>query len=654
MAAGIQTQYLDLTTSPAEDFYQFVNGGWLSQTRIPPDRGSWGSFHELNKQTDDDVLALLREALATPGPDPNLAARLYETAMDTRSIDQAGISPLEPWLSEIRSTPAHAALPGLIGRLNAIGMDALLSFSVGPDMADSRRYTGYLEAPPLGLPERDYYLSDDEKSASIREAYRHYIHRILTRELRMSGAEAEEASHAVLHLETELARHMIPKEERRQVEKLYNPFTADQLAEAHPEWDWQAYWNAMVPTPITRVIVTEPAYLQFLFSRLAAFPLSHIRYYLSFTLVHRSASFAHAALETDRFELMEKKLQGIEQMRPREERVVKVVNQSLGESLGQLYVARHFPARAKEQALEMVGDIIAAFRQRISTLTWMSEETKAYALEKLASFRVKIGYPDQWETYPGLTLQSAEEGGTYLGSMLAVAAWRWQRDAGRIDQPVDREEWFMAPQVVNAYYHPLLNEIVFPAAILQPPFFDWQADAAVNYGGIGAVIGHEITHGFDDQGSRFDKTGNLHEWWSEQDRTRFQTLTARLIEQADSYFPLDDLPVNGTYTLGENIADLGGLSVAYDALQLYYARHGRPAPIDGFTPEQRFFMSWATVWRTQIRPEALRTQILTDPHPPGMYRAVAAPSNLDSFYSAFSVAPGSPLYRKPDERVRIW
>jgi predicted metalloendopeptidase len=341
-------------------------------------------------------------------------------------------------------------------------------------------------------------------------------------------------------------------------------------------------------------------------------------------------------------------------MRPRSERIVRVINQSLGELLGQLFVSEHFPPSAKDTALEMTGDIVEAFRKRILKLEWMSEPTRQYAVEKLSAFRVKIGYPDAWKDFSGLQINGVERGGNYLGNMISVVEWNQRKDAARIGKQVDREEWFMPPQMVNAYYNPMFNEIVFPAAILQPPFFDWEADAAVNYGGIGAVIGHEITHGFDDQGSRFDKEGNLSEWWSLEDRERFTNLTKQLIDQFDAYSPFEDLSLNGTFTLGENIADLGGLSVAYDALQLYYLRHGRPGPIGGFTPEQRFFISWATVWRTKIRPEALRNQIKTDPHPPGLYRAVAAPSNMDSFYHAFQIIPGSKWFRPQEDRIKIW
>ena len=413
-------------------------------------------------------------------------------------------------------------------------------------------------------------------------------------------------------------------------------------------------FKEMRVAPPERIIVTEPQYFNFLNEYLKSVSTEVICQYLTFLTIHHAAPFTQAILEEAQFDLYSKILEGVKQMKPRKERVVKVVNQLLGEALGHLFVLKYFPETAKTTALEMVGDIIEAFKNRINHLEWMSHETKRYALEKLEAFDVKIGYPDKWKEYIGLELKPASEEGNYLENLLLVAGWNFKRDMSRIGQQVDREEWFMAPQVVNAYYNPLFNEIVFPAAILQPPFFDWQADAAVNYGGIGAVIGHEITHGFDDQGSRFDKQGNLNEWWTSEDRARFHELTQQLIQQFDTYFPFEDLAVNGTFTLGENIADLGGLSVAYDALQLYYKRHGKPESIDGFSPDQRFFMSWATVWRTKIRPEALRHQIKTDPHTPGIYRAVAAPSNLNSFYDAFNINPQSPWYRRQEDRIKIW
>jgi len=654
MAKGINTEFLDKDIPPGEDFYQFVNGGWMRTTEIPSDRSTWGSFHELSKNTDARVLAILEKELSIPGPAENKAARMFESGMDTQAIEAARLSPLVKLFDRVESLVSIEKLPGVLGYLAAKGFGAIIHFSVHPDLGNSNRYAAYIEVANLGLPEREFYLEDNEKAEQIRKKYMDYIAQLLQSEANYTPSQSKEAANAILTFEKELAARIMTKEERRQIDKLYNPHTIDQLRSLMPLWDWDSFFNEMEVSDPERLIVTEPIFCDYLNSMLPTLSLTTIKHYLTFLLIHHAAPYAHSAIEQAHFDLYARTLEGTENMRPRQERLVKVINQNMGELLGQLFVTKHFPTVAKETALEMTSDIVEAFRNRISSLEWMSQSTKDYALEKLESFKVKIGYPDKWKDYSALDIRTPAEGGSYLENMIAIVNWNLKRDETRIGKEVDRKEWFMAPQVVNAYYNPMFNEIVFPAAILQPPFFDWEADAAVNYGGIGAVIGHEITHGFDDQGSRFDKEGNLNEWWTNEDRERFQVLTTQLIKQFDGYFPFEDLSVNGTFTLGENIADLGGLSVAYDALQLYYKRHGKPDKIDGFTPEQRFFMSWATVWRTKIRPEALRNQIKTDPHPPGMYRAVAAPSNMDSFYHAFQIKEGSKWHRNEDERIKIW
>ncbi len=654
MARGINHEFLDENTHPGEDFYQFVNGGWMRNTKIPADRGSWGSFHELSKNTDHKVVEILQEELKTPGPALNKAARLFESGMDNVGIEKAGLSALGEQFEEIDSIANHGQLPTLIGSLTASGLGVFIEFSVHPDLGDSKKYAAYLEPANLGLPEREYYLDQDEKAVDIRKKYLLYLTHLLSKEANLPEKEANEKANTFLAVETELASHLMSKEDKRQIDKLYNPHSTEELKQLMPQWNWDTYFRGMNVIMPSRIIVTEPAYFSFLNSFLHSVDIEVIRQYTKCMLIHQSAPYAHATLEESNFDLYGRVLEGVESMKPRNERIVKIVNHTLGEALGELFVSKHFPPDAKTTAIEMVADIVAAFENRIQHLEWMSEPTKKYAIEKLASLVVKIGYPDTWKDYSALDIQQGEGAGNYLRNIISIARWKFQKDTERIDQPVNKDEWFMAPQVVNAYYNPMFNEIVFPAAILQPPFFDWEADAAVNYGAIGAVIGHEITHGFDDQGSRFDKDGSLNEWWTPQDRERFEALTKQLIEQFDGYFPFDDLSLNGTFTLGENIADLGGLSVAYDALQRYISRHGQPEPIDGFSSDQRFFMSWATVWRTKIRPEALRNQIKTDPHPPGMYRAVAAPSNLASFYKAFDVGTDSKWYRQEKERIKIW
>ena len=654
MARGINHEFLDTDTLPGEDFYQFVNGGWMRITEIPSDRSSWGSFHELSKNTDQKVLDILEKELNTPGPALNKAARLFEAGMDTNGIETSRLSGIDEFFREIDAITQHSQLATLIGHLTASGLGVFMEFSVYPDLGDSKKYAAYIEPANLGLPEREYYLDQDEKAQGIRSKYLQYIIDVLHKEAKHTTKESTEIANAILSLERDLASNMLSKEDKRQIDKLYNPHSTEELTQRMPHWNWDAYFQSMNAKMPSQIIVTEPAFLSFLNTYINGVDIDTIKQYIKCMLIHQAAPYAHETLEESHFNLYSKTLEGVESMKPRQERIVRIVNHSLGEALGELFVSKHFPSVAKKTAIEMVADIIASFENRIRHLEWMSEPTKKYAIEKLASLVVKTGYPDKWKDYSALDIQQGEGTGNYLRNIISVARWKFKKDIERVDAAVDKEEWFMAPQVVNAYYNPMFNEIVFPAAILQPPFFDWEADAAVNYGAIGAVIGHEITHGFDDQGSRFDKDGNLNEWWTPNDRERFDALTKQLVNQFDGYFPFEDLSLNGTFTLGENIADLGGLSVAYDALQRYHSRHGKPEPIDGFTSDQRFFMSWATVWRTKTRPEALRNQIKTDPHPPGMYRAIAAPSNLASFYQAFDVGSNSKWFRPEKERIKIW
>jgi putative endopeptidase len=654
MAKGINTSFLDTAIQPAEDFYSFVNGGWMKKTEIPEDRSSWGSFHELNKNTDQKILSILEDELSTPGPSTNKAARLFESGMDQKSIQSNGLKPVYSLLQEIDAITNMQDLVACTAGLLRKDLGGLMQLNTHPDLANSHIYSAYLEPGALGLPEREYYLDPSERAKKILDRYQTYVSRILKEYYKESTALPTETSEQIIQIETQLAKNMMSKESRRDINKIYNPTPYVTIKERWPAWDWDQFLFRLGIQPPDQIIVTDPEYFDFFNSAIQEMDLRRIKTYLSFLVIHQSAPFSYQQLEEENFDLYGRALEGIKMMRPRNERVVKIVNSLMGEALGELFVSQYFPPRAKQTALEMVNDIIGAFGNRIKNLAWMGAETKHYALEKLAAIKTKIGYPEEWKDYSKLQLLPPEEGGCYLENVIAAATWKRKIDFDRIGKDVDRKEWFMAPQVVNAYYNPLFNEIVFPAAILQPPFFDWEADAAINYGGIGAVIGHEITHGFDDQGSRFDKNGNIKEWWTETDREKFVAESKKLIEQFDAYYPIEDLSLNGTFTLGENIADLGGLSVAFDALQLYYSRHKRPDKIDGFTQEQRFFISWATIWRTKIREEALRNQIKTDPHPPGRYRAVAAPSNLDSFYMAFGEDPNSPWYRKTEDRIKIW
>lgn len=646
--------FVDTSVRPQDDFYQFVNGKWMDSVEIPSDRSSWGSFHELIKSTDARLSDLLKAELQSQGASSNLAARLFESGMDVTKTEHYKFSALQPILSKIDKLNSHSELPELLAFLCTQGLESIITFGVFPDMVNSNIYHGYLEPASLGLPEREMYLKNDEKSIETRTRYVQFIISILEDELELRDQNASQIADDFLVFETNLAKVMLSKEDRRQVEKIYHPYSFEKFSSLVSSWNAEKFFNALLDNQPEEIIVTEPDYYSYLNAEIESISLERIQQYLKYRAILAASPFAHKALDEKRFEFFDHYLQGVPAQKTREERVIKVVNGLVGESLGQLYVKKWFPEEAKSAAVEMTRDVIQAFENRIQKLTWMSDETKAYAKEKLNSMSIKIGYPDNWEKYEGLNISSDDVSITYLNNILAVQKWKWNRDVSRFRQKVDKSEWFMAPQVVNAYYHPLYNEIVFPAAILQPPFFDHQADAAVNYGAIGAVIGHEITHGFDDQGSRFDKAGNFFEWWTSDDRERFNELTGKVISQADEYFPLENTPINGAFTLGENIADLGGLSVGYDALAICLNRNTSPGDLEGYTQEQRYFMSWATVWRTKIRTEALRMQIQTDPHPPGSYRAIAAPRNLEAFHEAFSLSSSDKLYLNPEERVRIW
>ncbi len=654
MQKEINITHPNHSINPAVDLYDFVNGNWMDKVEIPQDRSSWGSFQELAKNTDQKVLTLLENELMTSGPAENKAARLFESGMDTDQIQKSKLDPIRDTLKAISEISNKEQLSALIGRLLKSDIGGLIQLNVHPDLGNSRIYSAYLEPAALGLPEREYYLEENEKTIKIRSRYRSYISNLLVAMVTVPPDGIEKTSDQILQLERGLAEKMMSKEDRRDIRKLYNPMSYSALKERYSVWNWDIICAENEMQIPEQIIVTDVAYFDALEMFIATCELETIKLYLTFMLIHQASPFAHSEMEEEHFAMFNRTIEGTQIMRPRPERIVKIINGLLGEALGELFVSNYFPPQAKQCALDMVEDIVEAFRQRIDRLDWMESATKNYAREKLEAICIKIGYPDEWKDYSTLEIIPAENGGSYLSNIMATARWKRKKDLDRIGKEVDRQEWFMAPQVVNAYYNPMFNEIVFPAAILQPPFFDWDADAAVNYGGIGAVIGHEITHGFDDQGSRFDKDGNYKEWWTVQDRQNFQLQTQNLVKQFDAYFPFEDLSLNGTFTLGENIADLGGLSVAYDALQLFYSRQGKPGKKEGFTPEQRFFMSWATVWRTKTRTEALRNQIKTDPHPPGRYRAVAAPSNMDSFYAAFGEAPTSRWYRKREERIKIW
>lgn len=657
MSKAIDPATLSSTVSPGEDFYQFVNGSWAERTEIPSDRGRWGSFDELRKLTNERSLALLKDRSLMDsyavGTDEWKALAFFNTAMDTDHLERQAFRPVEPLLERARGVVDVPKLWAFVAETAATGLYPLISLGAHPDMQDSRVYSVYMSAGRLGLPDRAYYFDEDEENQRIIGEYKLHIARMLELASYEAG-EAERLAGEIFTLEKRLAEHMLTKEDKRDPSKIFNPRRTEAIAEMLPEMDIAGIFRRYELEIPDRIVITEPGYFDALAGIMGSVAPGLWRDFLVYSVMNHAAPYLHPEVEMAHFRFYGRVLNGVEHLRPRDERMLDMTNAMVGEALGKVYVKRYFPAEAKERASEMVEHIIEAFGDRIRRLTWMSESTRERALHKLRSFRVKIGYPDQWRSYAELAVASAEEGGSFYGNAMAAGVFEWMRDMRRAGREVDRDEWYMAPQVVNAYYHPLFNEIVFPAAILQPPFYYYDADAAVNYGGIGAVIGHEITHGFDDQGSRFDEAGNLCNWWTEEDRRAFEQLNERLVAQYDAYEAFPGVRVNGRFTLGENLGDLGGVNLAFDGLQRHLAQTGARAEIDGLSPEQRFFISWARIWRTKYRDDALKTQIRTDPHSPGHYRAVGPLVNVDAFYEAFDIREGSPLYRAAEERVRIW
>ena len=654
---GINLAYMDTTTSANEDFFRYVNGRWLDSTEIPNDRVRWGSFDELRQRTDEDALALLKKAANSDSldgtTDQGKAVYLFKSIMDTVTRNEQGVEPVKPYLAKIDKIESKEDLQDFLVEMSEYGSAGFFSFGIGADSKNSDMNAAYLSPSGLGLPERDYYLLNDSDSKDKREKYKEYITEML-QYIDYTEEEASKAAETILAFETRLAEPRLDKVERRDARKTYNPMTIAEIQKMTPAFQWNEYFEGIGAKGLDTVIVSQPKYMKALQDLLAENSVEDWKTYLKWELFNDAASSLTTDLEKESWEFYSKTLRGAKEQRPRDERALGSINGVLGEALGKLYVAEHFPPAAKKTAKEMVDNILKAYENRINNLSWMSEDTKKKALEKLSTFNVKIGYPDEWKDYSDLEIQSPEEGGSYFQNMLNAQKWRVAENMAELGQPVDKTEWFMPPQTVNAYYNPRYNEIVFPAAILQPPFYDYEADAAVNYGGIGAVIGHEISHGFDDSGARFDAEGNLNNWWTEEDLEQFEGLGNDLAEQYSAIEVMDSVYINGKFTLGENIGDLGGVNAALDGLKIHLEENGNPGEIDGFTPEQRFFLSWATVWRTKMRDEALRNRIKTDSHSPGMYRAYVPLQNIDAWYDAFAIKEGDPMYVEPEHRVRIW
>ncbi|QAA82472.1 M13 family peptidase [Aequorivita sp. H23M31] len=652
---GINLQDMDTTVSPKVDFYNYVNGNWMKHNEIPDDQTSWGGFTILRKNTDADVLNILAKAKESgkyaADTDQAKALMIYETELDTVARNKAGIEPLKPALEKIASMNSMEDFQKLISANAATISQPFLGLAAFSNPSNSAINSAYITPGGLGLPDRDFYTNMDPASVKIREQYVDHI----TRMLQFLG-DSEESAHkqaeTILAFETKLATPRLDKVASRDFRNFNNPKSISELQKMVPEIKWeQAFKDMGVTKELDTVIVMQPKYMETLNQIFSKPDFDTWKTVIRWSTLNSSAGMLTTEIEKANFDFYATTLNGTKKQKPANERALATVNGSVGEALGKLYVDEMFPPEAKAKAEKMIENVIAAYKDRINALDWMSDSTKVKAIEKLEKFTVKIGYPDKWKDF---STMEVKEGNTFYDNMVAVQKWGLTDNLNRIDEPVDRTEWGMSPQTVNAYFNPFNNEIVFPAAILQPPFYDYKADEAVNYGGMGAVIGHEISHAFDDSGARFDANGNLSNWWTDKDLENFTERGNKLAEQYSNVEVLDSVHINGKFTLGENIGDLGGVLAAYDGLQRFYKENGRPDNIDGFTPEQRFFMSWATIWRTKAREEAIRNQVKTDPHSPGMVRATQPLLNVDAFYKAFDIKEGDPMYLAPEDRVRIW
>lgn len=653
---GINLDLMDKSVKPGDDFFRYVNGSWFDKTEIPADRTRWGSFDELRQNTDKDALAILKDAASKkldPKSDQAKAVNVYKTYMDTISRNKLGIKPIKPILAKIDAVKSIADLNKLIIEMQPQGGLGFYGIGVSPDAKNSNRNVVNIGLGSLGLPDRDYYVSEDADSKEKREKYVAHVARML----QLIGDKPEVAlanAKKVLAIETAMATPRLDRVERRDRRKTYNPMSVADLQKLTPSVNWDNYIKGVGISKLDSVIVSQPKYMTALETIFKENKIDEWKAYLRWSLLNKSSDVLSTDLEKANWEFYSKTLQGAKAQRPREERALQVVNGTVGEALGKLYVEQKFPAEAKEKAKKMIENVFLAFENRINNLPWMTPETRKGAINKLRKSVVKIGYPDKWKDYSKLEIKSIEEGGNYYDNMKNVSKWGFAENIADLQKPVDKTRWGMSPQTVNAYYNASYNEIVFPAAILQPPFYDYKADEAVNYGGIGAVIGHEISHGFDDSGSRYNADGNLINWWTEDDLKQFTGLGGALAAQYSALEPLPGTFVDGKFTLGENIGDLGGINAAYDGLQIHLKQNGNPGLIDGYTPEQRLFISWATIWRSKMRDEAIKNQVKTDPHSPGQYRAYVPLLNVDEFYKAFDIKETDKLYVKPEDRVKIW
>lgn len=652
--SGIDPDGFDKSVRAQDDLFLHVNGRWLQRTEIPADKSNYGSFNKLIDEAQLNIRAIIEEVAKNPTDENGRkVGNLFNSYMNEELVERLGLTPLRSEISKIHAIADKEQVLKRFGWSEIIGVGSPIGFFVDQDDKDSTRYLAGVIQSGTTLPDRDYYLKDDVKYAKAREALKGYIETLFRLSNERNGAEAAEA---VLKLETKLAEVQWDRTQLRDAEKRYNKFAVSKLGELTPKLAWSIYFQSVDAADLKELNVATPSYFQGLEKVLDETPLETWKWYLHFRLIDAYAPVLPKEFAFEHFKLHGRELGGIPEQQPRWKRAVDTVAGGgsnrmgvLGEAVGQLYVAKHFKPQARERMDQLVGNLLKAFEQSIHELSWMTDATKKQALVKLSKITPKIGYPVKWRDYSKLEIKADD----LVGNMTRAAGFEHQRTLEKLGKPVDRAEWHMTPQTVNAYYNPGLNEIVFPAAILQPPFFDAEADDAVNYGGIGAVIGHEISHAFDDQGSKYDGDGNLKNWWTEADQAAFEKLTSRLVAQYEGYEALPNKKVNGQLTLGENIADLSGMAIAFKAYRISLGGKDGPV-IDGYTSSQRFFLGWGQIWRRKYRDAELVKRLVTDPHSPSHFRGNGPVTNLDAFYEAFNVKPGDKLFKPKEERIQIW
>ncbi len=651
---GVDLGIFDKTCKPCEDFYHYASGEWLKNNPVPDAYPSWGRFNELAERNREQLHQILEGSAANikkpfQDRDEQKIGDFYASCMDEKQINASGTKPLDPEFARIGAVRNISELQAEIARLQGTGTRVLFDFGSTQDAKDSTQVIGGADQGGLGLPDRDYYTKTDDKSKQILQQYQEHVAKMLA----LAGdddAKAAAEAKSILALETKLAEASMTRVERRDPEKTYHKMSRAELKALTPNWSWEDYFGEIGYTSIDSVDVSAPKFFEAMSKDLQDVPLQDWKTYLRWHVLNSNAASLSEPFVNENFNFNGRTLQGTKELLPRWKRCVSATDRQLGEALGQVYVQKHFPPKAKARALEMVNQLIAALRDDLQTLSWMGPETRKQALVKLSAFTRKIGYPDKWRDYSAYQVDR----GPYVLNQMRGSQFEFKRDLNKIGKPVDRAQWDMSPPTVNAYYNPEMNEIVFPAGILQPPFFDPDADDASNYGAMGAVIGHEMTHGFDDEGRKFDAKGNLRDWWTPEDEKNFDERAACVEKQFDSYAVQDDMHENGKLVLGESIADLGGLNLAYRALHKEL-RDKKPAPlIGGLTPDRRFFLSYAQIWASNDRPEFERLMVNTNPHPLGRFRAIAAPSNMPEFAQAFGCKDGDSMLRPSAIRCQIW